>query len=555
MGCKVGVAHLPQQQAGQTVAAQASGGVATGGLAASEVEGSAPVGIVDREILLHPQVDPELDVVPALHPVYAVAKPEAVINGISVDVIAQIRGGRFARSDTWKHRSARARNAQQLVVVPCISDTRSDVLAVGAVETHIQVVQKGRREHVVVPDAHIVSEEILSAAVQRGIVKRRRGRNARVVARSVAEVQLALVAQVLVEPEAGRRIQHREAEGVGEVVARRVVAGRIGIELHEAGPDRAQIRCRDLVPRKCRPALHPVDGPGGGRVEDLPLKDIRAIARVDGQNRVGQVRREIASLLRRGWNPDLADASLVLAILLPAEEEERPVLSVVDLGNPDGAAESRAVIMLLVQHARQAGLVVEESVRIELLIAENIEGASVHAVGARLQRKALDTAGGSPHLRGKRGGGDAELADRVHRRRRLVERGSVLRPPRARTVQHHFRAVGLAAVDLGLEGSAGAGGRSRTDRARRQKYERLRRTHRRTTLPNASGRSRICFSPTTVAMTEVSPCTVGALPFTTIVSVTCPGESVIFNEVVVFNCTVTPVDCAVLNPLYSALTS
>src|ERR1019366_9426886 len=129
-------------------------------------------------------------------------------------------------------------------------------------------------------------------------------------------------------------------------------------------------------PRKCRPALNTVDGLGSAWIEDLPLIDIRASAGVDGQYSGGQVRREIARLFLRGRNPHVVDASLVLAILLPGKEEERLVLAVVDLGSPDRAAECYAVVVLLVQRADQAGLVVEERVRIQLLIPENIVGAS-----------------------------------------------------------------------------------------------------------------------------------------------------------------------------------
>jgi len=95
------------------------------------------------------------------------------------------------------------------------------------------------------------------------------------------------------------------------------------------------------------------------------------------------------------------------------DEEERLVFVVVELRDEDGSADGGAVVVLLADGDADAAGVVEGVVGIEFLVAEELVGGAVEAVGAGLGDEVHGASAGGAVLGFEAVGIDGELSDGV----------------------------------------------------------------------------------------------------------------------------------------------
>ena len=109
--------------------------------------------------------------------------------------------------------------------------------------------------------------------------------------------------------------------------------------------------------------------------------------------------REIADPLQCRGRGKLRGVRLCIVVAFPGQPEERPVLAVVDLGDPHRAAETRSKSPVRLLGQRNAGRVVEEIVGRPTGLAHGPEQAAVPLVGARFQVGVEHAAAGARHFR------------------------------------------------------------------------------------------------------------------------------------------------------------
>ncbi len=127
-----------------------------------------------------------------------------------------------------------------------------------------------------------------------------------------------------------------------------------------------------------------------------------------------------AALEQRGHGGEIVFA-LDLAVELEREIEERLVVTVVEVRNPDGAGEiATELVAAEFRFGGEAGAGVEVvDGRVEEVVADVVERGSVEAVGAVLDGEVDDAAGEAAILGAVVGGLHAELLNGVERRRDL----------------------------------------------------------------------------------------------------------------------------------------
>ena len=144
---------------------------------------------------------------------------------------------------------------------------------------------------------------------------------------------------------------------------------------------------------------------GGQRVIDGAAKHI-VPQRVLAHRLAGQHVAHVAGDPTRGREHFVRRAGAAAAGIktLQGEVEESLVLAVVDLRNPDGAAERSAAIQLAIAAFRRVIEVAEERVGVQILVAQLEERAPVDLVLARFHHKVEEAAGG-PAVFGAHAGG------------------------------------------------------------------------------------------------------------------------------------------------------
>src|SRR5262249_47525190 len=120
-------------------------------------------------------------------------------------------------------------------------------------------------------------------------------------------------------------------------------------------------------------------GPGAGRTgAHSALRIVNGVQR----SRAGLTLREIADALQRGRRVELGSVGLNVRVSFPRQPEERLVAAIVDLGDPDRAAEALTVGAVRLLGQRNPGGVVEEVVGRPGSLTHGAEQATVIIVGA-----------------------------------------------------------------------------------------------------------------------------------------------------------------------------
>src|SRR6185437_4294838 len=117
--------------------------------------------------------------------------------------------------------------------------------------------------------------------------------------------------------------------------------------------------------------------------------------------------------------------------------------------------------------------IVEPAIRIQIFIAEDVEGCTVIAIGSALGNKILDTARGTAKLRRRRVGRHLKLGDRFYRRSLFVKRRAIFRTGLRCAVQQDFIAEILTSTDLRDKNPVRAVAGARASRTGDQEDERF----------------------------------------------------------------------------------
>ena len=160
--------------------------------------------------------------------------------------------------------------------------------------------------------------------------------------------------------------------------------------------------------------------------------------------RAGAGLGEVADALAQGGHGHDQVVRAEVLRALHVHEEEGPVPG-------DGAAEREAVVVDVLEAAREAVALVGPAVGVELAAADVAVGAALEAVAAGAGGRGDDTASGAAELGGEPVGDHLELLHALERRRVVEVVGGAVALLGA--IQHHRRRVGARAVDQG----AGAG--------------------------------------------------------------------------------------------------
>ncbi len=146
------------------------------------------------------------------------------------------------------------------------------------------------------------------------------------------------------------------------------------------------------------------------RRDHIAGKLLRAVERIVDRSRdLGEVS---VTHLHRRYREELT-AQPALFESLEVRHEEEPVLPVVDLRQPNGAAQCESVLVPFERILRP--LTCERVLfRIEFVVAEELEHRPMELVRSRLGRN-IDLRGGAPELGRKDSGLDLELLQRVDR--------------------------------------------------------------------------------------------------------------------------------------------
>ena len=214
----------------------------------------------------------------------------------------------------------------------------------------------------------------------------------------------------------------REVEAVGVLVG--VDAARLVAHVVDAGP---------FLQRQ-RPVFeqlpgHGMDAVGGNLVAGERRRRLEHVAGgiedarrriVDGNQVAAGIAqaREVAGPPGGERHRRRRRQRLGLAQPFPVEQEEQPVAAVQQLGNDDGAADRRAVLVALERRDRPI-VAIEVVLRVERRMARELEDRAVQLVGARL-RRGVDLRDRPAVLRVEQAGEDVELLQRVHRRQQHV---------------------------------------------------------------------------------------------------------------------------------------
>src|SRR3984957_14599579 len=192
-------------------------------------------------------------------------------------------------------------------------------------------------------------------------------------------------------------------------------------------------RSRAVVGRDGSPGLEYAEGFLRRRAEQRLRNDVAgenlpgvsAVSILDlGEGIVDRNRRcrrsdpftEIAVVhLRSGDRKSGAVGSGAIAETFVGEEEKCLVLAVIDLGNPDRTADGEAEIVLLINRVGDMGGVVEEVIRVEIVIAHELVRRAVELGGAGFGLEVPD-AGPVSILCFVAAGIDGELIDGLDRR-------------------------------------------------------------------------------------------------------------------------------------------
>ncbi len=175
---------------------------------------------------------------------------------------------------------------------------------------------------------------------------------------------------------------------------------------------------------------------------------------------------------RGGQRDEVACRVDHVAVYLIVEEEERLVVAVVELGNPDWAAYGAAKVVLA---AARVGIG-ERPVRVQRFVGQVLIPGAMELIGAGAGSEVVEPASSLAEFRGKVAGLQGELLDHIHGRLRhrggpadVVLAGGIL------PFHLYPKRAGRQAVDVGCVTTV----RSASARHTRRKHvERIRAAHR-----------------------------------------------------------------------------
>src|SRR5882724_6032971 len=206
----------------------------------------------------------------------------------------------------------------------------------------------------------------------------------------------------------------------------------------------------------------PANETGGTRscvwVENLAFQYRSIVAGISLTGGPAKQRREIPCAFGIGRQSGDVGRAFVFSILLPGEKEEALVVSVIKLGNPNRTAQTAAEVVLMIPGFRGAIEVVCPGIRVQLVVAKNVEGGSVKSVGAGLSGEAFDAPGGPAKFRRNCGGRDFEFVHGFDGRSIFIELRTQFGMDDTGSIEEHFGAEGLPAGELRLENTGGATG-------------------------------------------------------------------------------------------------
>ena len=359
IGLDVCGTEFSQQHAGNSVSTETGGNRVSSGLGTTKGKTSTGVLIIERRVLLIPLLVADFELVAPLHPGYGVIQSKAVVDRIPVNAVAKARGRGFCHIDRREHEATGSSDAEFGVPVGAPTQTyaRADIGAVGAVVAQVEMVQDRWSNGVVVSETDEVSGKCLVSTISRGPCPFWCGRNAVIGPGIIGEVSFALRADVLVDTNRHRRVELRPAVTERVVIDQvailwRGIVGKKGLA-HGREP-----ALRDSVPsisrfiHKSGSALYAANRLRGGRIVDFPLEHLQAGTGVDDRIAVGvgqtrpELRIKIAGKFIGSRNRRGRRAAIRLSVLFPRKEEERFVLSIVEVRDYDRATEGSTVVVL-----------------------------------------------------------------------------------------------------------------------------------------------------------------------------------------------------------------
>ncbi len=315
------------------------------------------------------------------------------------------------------------------------------------------MIEQGRTDGLVPSKTEVVGEARLEKVRVEGRREARVSIQLLLVPAAIGEEEFIGVSPVLVNPESHGRISNRVSGDKDKVVPQRISSIWIRVNRQEGKNilcDRAD--ASDLVAGEGGAALHAAHSLGRGRIKDLACQDRSAIARIRLPGGCTEELREIALALRvRGQRRDAGSAQ-VIAILLPREEKEGLVMTVVKLGNSHRPPEAATEIVLMV-----AGLKIRP-VRnvvpgdgVPLVVMKQVKRSAMIRISAGLGGKRFDAAGRTAELSGNSRGGNLELANGFNRGSVFIKSWTKLGVSNTRAIEYDFSTQILAAGNFGFE--------------------------------------------------------------------------------------------------------
>ena len=126
-------------------------------------------------------------------------------------------------------------------------------------------------------------------------------------------------------------------------------------------------------------------------------------------------------------------------------------MAVVNLGNPNRAAQAPAKVVLMIRVLGRIDVIVEPRICVQLVVVQDVKRRAMERVGARLRGETLNAPRGAAEFGGESRGGNLELADRFDGRRIFIEGRSEFSVGDTGAVENNLRTQVLAASQLGFK--------------------------------------------------------------------------------------------------------